>query len=263
MIHSTKRDQYWSFWCQGNKYPLNVLRVCVSLMLSLFYLTLDLAYCYCYHAYLYNIIVYFLKSDPHKSVSQEWNWDFFLYMIIWFQMMHMGHTNHMAQSVSHWDPCSAVCGCCSEVMQLFQNLNFFKTRYSNGCSFFNVKARIMKLWQLKVLKSVQNHSFMWFFDLLSEKSSNLVRHLGGSRAGKSHISAMWTQIWLWNLDMVKKHEKMLFERLFLWDTFLIYSLYSLVDTVYLPKKIFFMTAEAVLRTSGNKGRHGWPFRVFR
>ena len=141
-------------------------------------------------------------------------------------MMHMGHRNHMAQSVSHWDPCSAVCGCCSEVMQLFQNLNFFKTRYSNGCSFFNVKARIMKLWQLKVLKSGQNHSFMWFFDLLSEKSSNLVKHLGESRAGKSHITAMWTQIQLFRLDLVKRHKKMLFKAHLFGTLFLIYSPYS-------------------------------------
>ena len=30
-----------------------------------------------------------------------------------------------------------------------------------------------------------------------------------------------------------------------------------------PKKDFFMTAGAVLRISGNKGRHVWPFWVFR
>ena len=38
--------------------------------------------------------------------------------------------------------------------------------------------------------------------------------------------------------------------------------YSLVDSVY-PTKIFFMTAGAVLRISGNKRRYVWPFWVFR
>ena len=33
--------------------------------------------------------------------------------------------------------------------------------------------------------------------------------------------------------------------------------------LFIQKKWFFMTAEAVLRTSGNKGRHVWPFQVFR
>ena len=80
-------------------------------------------------------------------------------------MMLMDHTNHMAQSVCHSNPCSTVCGCFSELMQLLQNLNFFKIRYSNGCSF---KARIMKLWQLNVRKSCQNHSLWWFFDLFSD-----------------------------------------------------------------------------------------------
>ena len=40
---------------------------------------------------------------------------------------------------------------------------------------FNFWARILKFWILKVLKRCPNHSFLWFFYLLSEKSSYLVK----------------------------------------------------------------------------------------
>ena len=42
---------------------------------------------------------------------------------------------------------------------------------------FNFWARILKFWILKVLKRCPNHSFLWFFYLLSEKSSYLVNRV--------------------------------------------------------------------------------------
>ena len=47
----------------------------------------------------------------------------------------------------------------------FLFFEWFHRRFvpSNGCHSFNFWAWILKFWQLKVLKSYQNHSFMWFF----------------------------------------------------------------------------------------------------
>ena len=146
----------------------------------------------------------------HESVSQEWNWKKFWNMISWYQKMLMDHTNHTEESVWLLDHSSAQCSRYREAMPFSQNFNFSEFEPSNGCSSFNFWAWITKFWILKVLKSYPKHSFIKFFDLLSEKSSYLAYRVEGSSRDESHITAMWTQIWLWNLDVVKKHKKMLF-----------------------------------------------------
>ena len=146
----------------------------------------------------------------HESVSQEWNWKKILNVVSWLQMMLMDHTKHTEKSVWNSDPRSTRYSCCSAAMPFSQNLNFLEFVPSNGCSSFNFWARIMKFWILKVLKSYPKHSFIKIFDLLSEKSSYLAYRVEGSSRDESHITAMWTQIWLWNLDVVKKHGQVLF-----------------------------------------------------
>ena len=146
----------------------------------------------------------------HKSVSQEWNWKIFLNVVSWLQMMLMDHTKHTEKSVWNSDPRSTRYSRCSAAMPFSQNFNFLEFVPSNGCSSFNFWARIMKFWILKVLKSYPKHSFIKNFDLLSEKSSYLAYRVEKSSHDESHITAMWTQIWLWNLDVVKKHGQMLF-----------------------------------------------------
>jgi hypothetical protein len=66
----------------------------------------------------------------------------FLDMILWYQMMLMGHTNHMAQSVCHSDPCSAVYICFSELMQLFRNLNFSRSDIQMAVVFSLLKLEL-------------------------------------------------------------------------------------------------------------------------
>ena len=99
---------------------------------------------------------------------------------------------------------------CSAAMPFSQNFNFLEFVPSNGCSSFNLWAKLMKIWILKVLKSYPKHSFIKNFDLLSEKSSYLAYRVEESSHDESHITAMWAQIWLWNLDVVKKHDHKLF-----------------------------------------------------
>ena len=111
----------------------------------------------------------------HESVSQEWNWKKILSMISWYQKLLMDHTNPTEQSVWPSDPCSTRYSRCRAAMPFFQNLNFLKFVPSNGCNSFNFWARFLKFWILKVLKRCPNHSFLWFFYLLSEKSSYLVK----------------------------------------------------------------------------------------
>ena len=159
-------------------------------------------------------------------------------------------------------------------MPFSQNLNVLEFEPSNGCSSFNFWARIMKFWILKVLKSYPKHSFIKNFDLLTEKLSYLAYRVERSSHDESHITAMRTQIWLWNLDVVKKHGQMLFYRPFPGDTFLIYCIYSLKrwffslfqprasEMLFIQNKWFSVTAEAVLRTFGSKIRHFWPFGTF-
>ena len=147
----------------------------------------------------------------HESVSQDWNWKKILSVVSWLQMMLMDHTKHTEKSVWNSDPSSTRYSRCSAAMPFSQNLNFLEFEPSNGCNSFNFWARFMKFWILKVLKSYPNHSFLWFFDLLSEKPSYLVKRVEKSSADDSHITAMWTQLWLWNLDVVKKRAHMLFK----------------------------------------------------
>ena len=157
-----------------------------------------------------------MKNGPPRvsqSVSQSvrsGTGKIFLNMISWHQKLLMDHTNHMGQSVWHMDPCSTLYSRFSEAMQFFQNLNFSEFVPSNGCNSFNFWARIMKFWILKVLKSYQNHSFLWFFYLLCEKSSYLAYRVEKSSNDKSHITATRPWIWPWNLDVVKKRDQMLF-----------------------------------------------------
>ena len=146
----------------------------------------------------------------HESVSQDWNWKIFLNVILWHQKMLMDHTKHTEKSVWNLDPRSTRYSRCSEAMPFFQNFNFLEFVPSYGCSSFNFWARFMKFWILKVLKSYPKHSFIKFFDLLTEKLSYLAYRVEKSSHDESHITAMRAQIWLWNLDVVKKHDHMLF-----------------------------------------------------
>ena len=65
-------------------------------------------------------------SEPPRVSQTGMELGIFLDMILRYKMMFMDHTNHMARSVCHSDSCSTVCSCCSELMQLFQNLIFFE-----------------------------------------------------------------------------------------------------------------------------------------
>ena len=68
----------------------------------------------------------------------------------------------------------------------------------------------MKFWILKVLKSYQKHSFIKFFDLLIEKSSYLAYRVEKSSHDESHITAPRPRLSLYNLNVVKKRDQMLF-----------------------------------------------------
>ena len=64
---------------------------------------------------------------------------------------------------------------------------------------FNFWARTLKFWILKVLKRCPNISSLWFFHLLNEKSSYLVKRVLSKGA-----FVLCTGIWYWNLQFWPK-----------------------------------------------------------